>query len=124
MSVIIDNTRYDVHIVNDEQAADVLDKYAERTNDGVLHHEVLGTYYNFEIEFEPIQDPELHERFYNDLTAPKNVRTVTIPGLFTTYTFDCYIRVDKVKMVRHKLTGNLYEGLKVSFIAIGPARRP
>ena len=123
MSVIIDGTLFPVRIVEAEQAADVIDKFAERTESGDLIHEVLGVYYNFKLEFEPIQDPAVQEQFYTELTAPKNEWTVVLPGTFTTYTFKCYIRVEPVKMRRHKITGNTYEGLKVDFIAISPARR-
>lgn len=123
MSVIIDGTRFDVKIAEHEQAADVIDKFAERTESGVLQHEVLGVYFNFEVEFEPIEDPALHEQFYEVLTQPKEEWEVTLPGRYTTHTFRCYIRVQPVKMIRHKSTGNRYEGLKVNFIAIEPARR-
>ena len=124
MSIILDNVRYDVRISSDTVSAEVIDKFAERTDDGVLQHEVLGVYYNFELEFEPIRDPGLHDRFYMDLTAPKAERTVTIPGLAATYTFRCYIRVDPVAMIRHKMSGNTHEGIKARFISISPARRP
>lgn len=123
MSVIIDGTRYDVKIVEDKMSADVIDKFAERTESGDLVHEVLGVYHNFELEFEPILDPVLHHQFYNDLIAPLPERTVTLPGSFTTFTFKCYIRVEATKIIRHKATGNTYEGLKVKFIAISPYRR-
>ena len=123
MSIIIDGTRFDVHIVDLEQHADVIDKFAERTESGDLSHEVLGVYHNFKLEFEPIRDPALHDQFYNVLTAPKEEWEVTLPGLYTTHTFRCYIRVEPVKMIGHKSTGNRYEGLKVDFIAISPHRR-
>lgn len=123
MSVIIDGALFNVRIADHEQSADVIDKFAERTEAGDLRHEVLGVYHNFKVEFEPIQNPALHEQFYTVLTAPKEEWQVTLPGRFTTFSFKCYIRVEPVKMRRHKSTGNLYEGLKVEFIAISPARR-
>ena len=121
--IIIDGVSYNVPIVGDTIDPQVIDKYAERTEDGVLHHEVLGVYHNFEVEFAPIIDPELHQRFFNDLTAPSPERTVTLPGMYTTYTTKCYIRVSPVSMRRHRPSGNMYDGLKVKFIAIAPARR-
>ena len=124
MSVIIDGVQYNVKIAEDKMSADVIDKFAERTESGDLVHEVLGVYHNFEVEFAPIEDPELHNQFYNDLVAPLAERTVTLPGAFTTFTFKCYIRVEPVKLIRHKPWGNWYEGLKVKFIAVSPYRRP
>ena len=123
MSVIIDGAMYDIRISNHNTEAEQIDKYAERTVNGDLLHEPLGTYYIFTLEFEPIHDPALHERFYQDLTAPIAERTVTIPGVLTTNTFKCYIRVEKVQMRRHKPTGNTYEGIVAKFIPISPARR-
>ena len=124
MSVVIDGTRFPVDIVDLEMTSDVIDKYAERVESGSLQHEVLGVFYNYKVEFDAIQDPALFESFYSMLTKPKNSWVVTLPGLYTTYTFNCYIRVEGVKIRRHRASGNVYEGLKVSFIAIDPARRP
>jgi len=124
MSIIIDDVRYNVRISDDKVSSDVISKFAERTDDGILHQEVLGVYFNFELEFEPIRNPQLHNRFFMDLTAPIAERTVTLPGLLTTYTFRCYIRVDPVAIIRHKLSGNTYEAIKARFISIAPARRP
>ena len=49
--IVIDTIEYDVPIVSLEGQADMLDKYAERTVDGVLHRELIGVYDNYDIEF-------------------------------------------------------------------------
>jgi len=49
--IIIDGIKYDMPIASMKANADMLDKYAERTVDGVLHRELIGVYDNYEIEF-------------------------------------------------------------------------
>ena len=49
--IVIDGTSYDIPIKSIQGKADMLDKYAERTLDGVLHRELIGVYDNYEIEF-------------------------------------------------------------------------
>ena len=122
--ILIDGVRYDVGIANIRIKGDVLDKYGERNDAGTLLREPIGSYYNYTVDFVPIRDPVLHNLFYSDLTAPKEYRTVTLPGEFATYTFQCYITTEEVAMRHHKDTGNTYEGIKARFIAVSPARRP
>ena len=124
MSVIIDGTRYDVSIASLDIKSDILDSYAERTDDGRLNRGVIGTFYNYNVTFSPIKDPELHERFYDDLTAPLPSRMLTLPGVNTIHTFRGYITTDAVPLRRHKETGNTYGSIKARFIATEPARRP
>ena len=47
--ITIDGTQYDVPIVSMKRSADDLYKYAERTEDGVLHSEKIGVYFNYQI---------------------------------------------------------------------------
>ena len=49
--IVIDSIDYDIPIVSLSGQADMLDKYAERTVDGVLHRELIGVYDNYEIQF-------------------------------------------------------------------------
>ena len=44
--IIVDGTYFDLPMVSLKRSADFLDKYAERTEDGVLHRELIGVYYN------------------------------------------------------------------------------
>ena len=48
--IVIDSIDYDIPIVSLSGQADMLDKYAERTVDGVLHRELIGVYDNYEIQ--------------------------------------------------------------------------
>ena len=43
----IDNSEYKVPLISPmDRKGDILDLTANRTEDGVLHREVIGTYYN------------------------------------------------------------------------------
>ena len=44
MTIVIDSTTYDVDIIDLDETLEFLDKYAERTEDGVLHRELIGTF--------------------------------------------------------------------------------
>ena len=43
----IDGQEYQVAVVEMQRKGDVLDLTANRTEDGVLHREVIGTFYNY-----------------------------------------------------------------------------
>ena len=47
----IDGTKFMVPFSKMTRKANVLDKYANRTENGDLKREVIGVYYNFEFEF-------------------------------------------------------------------------
>ena len=51
MSIVIDSTTYNIPVLSIKRKAEVLDKYAERTEDGVLHREIIGVYFNYELAF-------------------------------------------------------------------------
>ena len=51
MSIVIDGTTYDIPILSIKRKAEFLDKYAERTEDGILHRELIGVYFNYELQF-------------------------------------------------------------------------
>ena len=49
--IIIDGTSYDIPVIGISRKAEFLDKFAERTEDGVLHRELIGVYYNYQLKF-------------------------------------------------------------------------
>ena len=49
--IVIDGTTYDVPVMSLDETGDFLDKYAERTEDGILHRELIGVYRNYKIQF-------------------------------------------------------------------------
>ena len=48
----IDGQEYKVPLISPmDRKGDILDLTANRTEDGVLHREVIGTYYNYTLNF-------------------------------------------------------------------------
>ena len=65
--IIIDNVEYKVPIVELQRKGDILDLTANRTEDGVLHREVIGTYYNYTLTLGVVNDPDLYEELWDVL---------------------------------------------------------
>ncbi len=79
-SIIIDGTSYAVRITELKRTADILDKYAERSEDGILHREVIGTYYNYQLKI-GVQRGErtLYNNLFDVLSAPVESHRVELP---------------------------------------------
>ena len=78
--LIVDGVEYKVGILKMKRKGDILDKTANRTEDGDLHREVIGTYYNFSLEIRPGDDTELYDRLFWVLTEPVAYHMVQLPG--------------------------------------------
>jgi len=118
--VMVDSMSYNVPVVALRRRAEFLDKYAERTEDGVLHRELIGVYYNYEIEFGADADPVEYNALWDKLSEPVEFHTVTVLG----YTFTAYFSNvgDEVRRVHD---GQPYwRDLTAHFIAQSPARVP
>ena len=77
--IVIDGTQYPVRITELKRKADILDKYAERSEDGELHREVIGTFYNYTLTIGVINDPDLYESLWWTLTAPVASHWIELP---------------------------------------------
>lgn len=77
--IIIDGTEYKVPIVELQRKGDILDLVANRTEDGVLHREVIGTYYNYTLTIGVVNDPDLYETLWWVLTAPVASHQIELP---------------------------------------------
>ena len=119
--LIVDNVAYPVAIVSMKRKGDILDLTANRTEDGVLHREVIGTYYNYTLEIKAPTDPELYERLWWTLTAPvasHQVRLPYQPAAFEGYFSSCK---DDIKLIdkNGKFIG---KGISCNLTATRPSR--
>jgi hypothetical protein len=122
IGVMIDGLTYEVPFIDVVRKADVLDKYAERTADGVLHREVVGVYYNYEINWGTTENMDEYNRLWDKLTEPTAFHEITVPGSNGNYTYTGYISSVADKL-RRTLNGvNYWSGLTAHFIAQAPAR--
>ena len=79
-SIIIDGTSYPVRITELKRNADILDKYAERSEDGVLHREVIGTYYNYQLKIGVKRgERTLYNNLFDVLSEPVESHRVELP---------------------------------------------
>lgn len=122
--ITIDGIDYSIGVVKISRKANVFDKYAKRTVDGDLHREIIGVYYNYEIEFGSFWDMEQYDKLYDKLTEPQEFHIISIPTNKGIRTFKGYIaevedQIEYVSNNNRKITG-----LKCSFISKVPSRTP
>ena len=121
--VYIDGVRFDVPVSDIKRTADVLDKYAKRTENGGLKRKILGVYYNFDITFGDTLSTEQYNALYDKLTEAKEFHEVVVPASDGDYEYTAYITKVQDSMVAQYGGKNYYGSLKASFSAKDPARR-
>lgn len=123
--ITIDGTTFDVPVVSIKRKADFLDKYAERTEDGVLHRELIGVYFNYTIEFGSTATIPNYVALWDKLTEPVEFHTVTVPDEDgENYTFTAYFAGVNDELKRVKNAQAFWKTLTVDFIAKSPSRTP
>ena len=121
--ITIDGTSYDVPVISIKRKADFLDKYAERTEDGKLHRELIGVYFNYQIQFGHTNNAVVYAALWNKLTEPVEFHEVTVPDEDgESYTFTAYFSNvgDELRKVKDAKT--FWKSLTVNFTAQEPAR--
>lgn len=121
--IIIDGSEFDIPIVSMSASADMLDKYANRTVDGILHRELIGVYDNYEIVFaSSAADPSLYSDLWFKLTEPVPWHTVVFPTILGTRTITGYFAETRHEVVKQKNGITYWKGLSTSFVS--QAKRP
>lgn len=121
--IIIDGIKYDVPVSEITRTADVLDKYANRTENGDLKRKGIGVYYNYEISFGFTTKTAIYNKLFNKLTEPEEFHDVTIPSSNGDFSFKAYITKVSDQMIAQYNGKNYFGELKASFTAKAPARR-
>ena len=122
--IYIDGMHYKVPIKSLKRTGEFLDKYANRTEDGVLHRELIGVYYNYQIEFGQISDEDTYDAIYGVLSEPAESHTLMVPAKSGWYTFEAYVSSLSDTVERITSSSVEYDALKCKFIAMEPARTP
>lgn len=117
----IDGEYFDVPFASIKRTADFLDKYANRTEDGDLHRELIGVYYNYQCSFGTM-DTATHERLFNRLSEPEEFHTIELPHTTGTYTFRAYISSVSDEFLKIYEDRAEMQNLQCKFIAKQPAR--
>ena len=123
----IDGQRFEVRLIKISRSASILDKYAKRTINGDLQREIIGTYYNYSLEFAYNDEPSKYKKLWDILTAPIPFHDIEIVDTVETYSFKGYI-ADVKDNISYANPNNKYErrfdGLSCDIVAKEPARRP
>ncbi len=121
--LVVDDISYNIPVISLRRKANFLDKYAERTEDGVLHRELIGVYFNYQLKLGGTLDRGEYRRLWRKLTEAKAFHTVTVPDETGEFTFTAYF-TNVGDELRHQYgEGSDFRGLTVNFIARSPARR-
>lgn len=128
MTITIDSVTYDVPVLSIEETCNFLDKYAERTEDGILHRELIGTYHNQRLVFgNPQTAAEITEYYslWEKLTEATEFHTVTVPDEDgVDFTFDAYFSNVTRKLRKWTSGVTKWRGMTVNFIAQEPKATP
>ena len=124
MSVTIDGTTFDIPVLSLTRRADFLDKYAERTSDGVLHRELIGVYFNYTLQLGTTTDTAEYAALWQKLTEPEEFHTVTVPDEDGNLTFTAYFSNVGDELRRIRGASRFFKSLTVNFTAQSPARTP
>ena len=120
--IVIDRITFNIGVFADiKEAADFLDKYANRTEDGDLKRELIGVYFNFsDIKFEPQTDDnyEEYERLWNKLSEPEEFHQIKIAN----FEFKAYFSNVSRVICGYKNNRAYRKDMTVNFTAKKPAR--
>ena len=92
---------------------------------GAYFRDIIGTYYDYSMEVEPDPArPEDYDRFYEAISAPVESHTLTVPYGQSTMTYEAMVSAGE-DVQKDRIGGvTRWTGLKVSFSARAPQRRP
>jgi hypothetical protein len=120
--IIIDGITFNIPVTSITRRADFLDKYAERTEDGILHRELIGVYFNYQLKFGSTASTADYAALWNKLTEAEEFHVVTVPNVNgANLTFTAYFSNvgDEVRRVANSIA--YFRNLTVNFIAKSPA---
>ena len=122
--IIIDGTEFLIPYKLIKRKADMLYKFAERTEDGKLHSELIGVYFNYTLEMAmSAYNPDEYANLWRTITEPVESHTVVMPDESGPLTFDAYFSniTDEIYKERGTIETR---NLAFSVIATSPARTP
>lgn len=120
--LIVDGVVYKVPIVELERKGDILDLTATRTEDGNLHREVIGTYYNYTLKIGNGCDPDTYNALWWVLTAPQASHMIELPHDHVE--FEGYFGSCKDNITFITSDGFKAKGFSCNLVMTRPARRP
>lgn len=98
---------------------------AGRTMDGAMRRDIIGTYYNYNMELtSDYSDLSEYDALYEVLSAPVDSHTIVVPYGQGTLAFEAYVANGDDELLHKRDTFNKWQNLSVNFVAMKPQRRP
>lgn len=119
--IVIDGIEYPVAITQLKRRADILDKYAYRSEDGHLHREVIGTYHNYDMQIACF-NRGVYNSLFDVLSEPTAYHKVVFPH--DGVQFDAYFSSVQDQILLVDDEGTKYTGLSCKCTAMIPRRTP
>ena len=115
-----------VNVISLERTFAVMDgENAGRTMDGAMSRDIIGTYYNYNMELtSDYSDLSEYDKLYEVLSAPVDSHTIVVPYGQSTLTFEAYVANGNDNLLHMRPTFNKWNNLTISFVAMKPQRRP
>ena len=120
--ITIDRITYNVPIKVINRKVEMLYKNGKRSEDGVLHSELIGVYFNYDVEagMSP-RNVSDYTALWLKITEPVEKHEVVMPDVGGTRTFFAYFANIKDEVAKVG-TPNHFRNLSFSVIATSPAR--
>lgn len=119
--IIIDGIEFPVAIVELKRKGDILDRVANRSEDGVLHREVIGTFYNYSLKIGITNDLVLYNKLFDKLTEPVASHMIELPHDHVV--FEGYFGSVQDEIDRIYDDGSVrYKGLSCNLVGTRPRR--
>lgn len=125
--ITVDGTYYSLPLVSLKRSAEFLDKFAERSEDGVLQRDLIGVYYNFTLTAGTSNAFESdYDAFWEHMTQPVEFHDFTLPygTKGESYSFRGYISSVSDEYSKILENSAVFSGFTCKMTAQSPARRP
>jgi hypothetical protein len=126
--IVVDGNTYDVPIVSAEDSLEFLDKYAERTENGKLRRELIGTFPKQTIVFgAPLTAAQrtAYTALWEKLGEPVEFHNVEIPDADgVPFAFLAYVSGLRRTLRKVKEAATYWKAMSVTFTAQGPKATP
>lgn len=123
----VDGVEYpEVNVISLERTFAVMDgENAGRTMDGAMRRDIIGTYYNYNMELtSDYSDLSEYDKLYEVLSAPVDSHTIVVPYAQETLEFQAYVANGTDNLLHKRPAFNKWNNLTVNFVAMKPQRRP
>ena len=113
--LVVDGKKFNVSIMKISREVEVLDKFAERSINGILTRKIIGVFTKFSINIDRFSSPD-YDSLYNYITRPIEFFTINLPMKGTIVPVEGYISSISDNIKKIEKNGNiLWDGLQFNF---------